>query len=315
LLGIMTQSAPAQVSVVLGTYNRLSFLKATIASVRASQIEVPYEIIVVDGGSTDGTIDWLSEQRDIITIVQHNREMIDGKARRKRSWGYFMNLGFKCAEGRYICLISDDSVVHPDTLASGVRHFEREVAAGRRVGALAFYWRSWPEEQIYRVGITLGNKVMVNHGLFLREALERADWIDGKNYDFYCADGDLALKIWHAGYEISACKTALLEHFEHVDPKTREQNLTKLKIDWDTYLKRWTGIYYDPAQPEPGGWIYLEGVPVRDADHLFPAHAKQQMPAAAPSSNSVVKRIGRKFAQLTAGTIRNRGRSTPSSQA
>src|SRR5580700_1830430 len=114
----MTQSSPAQVSVVLGTYNRLSFLKATIASVRASQIGVPCEIIVVDGGSTDGTLDWLMEQRDIISIVQHNRETVEGKPRRKRSWGYFMNLGFKCAEGRYICMISDDSVVHPDTLAN-----------------------------------------------------------------------------------------------------------------------------------------------------------------------------------------------------
>src|SRR3984885_8272502 len=153
----MTQSALAQVSVVLGTYNRLSFLQATIASVRASQIDIPYEIIVVDGGSSDGTVEWLTGQRDVIAIVQHNRETIDGKARRRRSWGYFMNLGFKCAEGRYICLISDDSVIHPDTLANGVRRFDREIAAGRRLGAVAFYWRSWPEEQGYHVGITLGN--------------------------------------------------------------------------------------------------------------------------------------------------------------
>ena len=88
------RTVPAQISVVLGTYNRLPFLKATIASVRASQIDLPYEIIVVDGGSTDGTIDWLTEQRDIISIIQHNREVSAGKARRKRSWGYFMNFAF-----------------------------------------------------------------------------------------------------------------------------------------------------------------------------------------------------------------------------
>jgi GT2 family glycosyltransferase len=305
----MTRTVPAQVSVVLGTYNRLSFLKATIASVRASEIDVPYEIIVVDGGSTDGTVDWLIKQRDIITIVQHNREMSAGKARRKRSWGYFMNLGFKCAEGRYVCLISDDSVVHPDTLANGVRHFDREIAGDRRLGAVAFYWRSWPEEQMYRVGFTLGNKIMVNHGLFLREALEHVGWIDDKSYDFYCADGDLALKIWHAGYEIGACETALLEHFEHVDPNIREQNLTGLKVDRDTYENRWTGIYYDPVHPVPGGWIYLQGVSVRDSAHLFPEHAKEQMPVV---NLSVVKRLRRKLARLKNGVISNRNKSTPS---
>ena len=294
MLGLMQQTSPAQVSVVLGTYNRLSFLKATIASVRASQIEVPYEIIVVDGGSSDGTVDWLSKQRDIIAIVQHNRETMDGKSRRKRSWGYFMNLGFKCAEGRYICLISDDSVIHPDTLANGVQHFERELDAGRRIGAVAFYWRSWPEEKQYRVSSTLGNKTMVNHGLFLREAVERVGWIDGGRYDFYCADGDLALKIWYAGYEIVACSDALLEHFERVDPAIREQNLTGLNTDWSRYLERWTGIYYDPAEPCIGEWTSLEGVPVRDADHLFPAGAADEVrPSAAQQLTSLTKRFGK----------------------
>jgi GT2 family glycosyltransferase len=290
----MQQTSPAQVSVVLGTYNRLSFLKATIASVRASQIDIPYEIIVVDGGSSDGTVEWLTKQSDIISIVQHNREVSGGKSRRKRSWGYFMNLGFKCAEGRYICLISDDSVVHPDTLANGVRHFEREVAEGRQLGAVAFYWRSWPEEKHYRVSSTLGNKTMVNHGLFLREAVERVGWIDGGRYDFYCADGDLALKIWHAGYEIVACRDALLEHFERVDPAIRQQNLTGLNTDWFRYLERWTGIYYDPAKPCIGEWTSLEGVPVRDADHLFPAGAADEVrPSAARHLTSLTKRFGK----------------------
>lgn len=296
----MKQIIPAQVSVVLGTYNRLPFLKSTIDSVRSSRIDVPYEIIVVDGGSKDGTVEWLTAQDDIITIVQHNREVLEGKARRKRSWGYFMNLGFKCAEGRYICLISDDSVIHPDTLANGVRHFEREVASGRRLGAVAFYWRSWPEEKKYRVSSTLGNKTMVNHGLFLREAVEHVGWIDDRRYDFYCADGDLALKIWHAGYQIVACGDALLEHFERVDPTIREQNLTGLNTDWARYIERWTGIYYDPAAPCIGEWTSLEGVPVREADHLFPRHAAEMAaPSPARQSNALVRRVGRLLARLS----------------
>jgi hypothetical protein len=173
-------------------------------------------------------------------------------------------------------MISDDSVVHPDTLANGVRHFDREIANGHRLGAVAFYWRSWPEEKQYRVSSTLGNKTMVNHGLFLREAVERVGWIDDARYDFYCADGDLALKIWHAGYEIVTCSDALLEHFERVDYAVRQQNLTGLDSDWSRYLDRWTGIYYDPAQPCIGEWTSLESVSVRSADHLFPSGAANE---------------------------------------
>jgi GT2 family glycosyltransferase len=260
----------AQISIVLGTYSRLPFLKATIASVRASQVEQPYEIIVVDGGSTDGTIDWLVAQRDIITLVQHNREPDGETARRKRNWGYFMNLGFKCAEGRYVCLISDDCVVHPDTIANGVRRFDRELEQGRRLGALAFYWRSWPEETSYRVCRTLSDNMMVNHGLFLREAVEKVGWIEEELYSFYCADGDLSLRLWRAGYEVEACETALVEHFEHAGKRLREANLSSAGMDWDAYTARWSGIYFDPEKPYPGRWIALEGLPGREADHLFP---------------------------------------------
>ena len=54
------------VSVVSGTYNRLSRLKAMVNSVRSSVgVGIPYEIVLVDGGSTDGTLEWARAQSDI----------------------------------------------------------------------------------------------------------------------------------------------------------------------------------------------------------------------------------------------------------
>ncbi|MCK4664982.1 MAG: glycosyltransferase [Bacteroidales bacterium] len=46
----------ADISVVLGSYNRKPFLEKAIESVRNNNIHLPYEIIVVDGGSTDGSL-------------------------------------------------------------------------------------------------------------------------------------------------------------------------------------------------------------------------------------------------------------------
>ena len=50
------------VSIVLGTYNRRRYLRQTLAQIRGELAgwDVPAEIIVVDGGSTDGTPGWLA---------------------------------------------------------------------------------------------------------------------------------------------------------------------------------------------------------------------------------------------------------------
>ena len=270
----MSKTERPAVSIVLGTFNRRPFLEAAIASVRASLIGSPYEIIVVDGGSDDGTIDWLVRQHDIITIVQHNRVQVAGKSMRRRSWGYFMNLGFKCAEGRYICLLSDDCAVHPDTIANGLAQFDRDVGAGRLLGALAFPWRSWPEEKNYRVCMTIGDNLMANYGLFLRDAVAEVGWIEEERYSFYHADADLSLKLRQAGYEIAICEQALLEHYERAGIALREGNLATDETDWKALTARWRGIFFDPDSPKPGHWVTLDGIAARPADHLFPDCAR-----------------------------------------
>lgn len=243
------------ISVVLGSYNRKKFLKLTINSIRNELKNQSYELIVVDGGSTDGTTNWLAKQKDIITIIQHNRGRWMEKEIKRRSWGYFMNLGFKTAQGKYICMLSDDCLVIPGAIVNGVSLFDQVLRDNKKIGAIAFYWRDWPQEKEYRVGLTLGNKMFVNHGLFLNKALQDVYYVNENNFMFYHADGDLCLKMWQAGYSCIPSSDSYIEHYSHANLKVKSSNLEWQKKDWQTYLQKWTGIFYDDKTKLEGDWI------------------------------------------------------------
>jgi GT2 family glycosyltransferase len=245
---------------VLGTFNRIEFLPLTVETVRAELIGVPHEIVVVDGGSTDGTTSWLLEQRDIISIVQHNRGEWQGQQIERRSWGYFMNLGFKVASGKYVCMVSDDCLVLPGAIGDGVELFEREVREGRKVGAVAFYWRNWPEEENYRIGITFGNLLFVNHGLYLRAAMQEVGFVDEEAFFFYQADTDLCLRMSELGYACIDSPTSFVEHYKHTDSGIRTTNMARRGADWASFTSRWERLGKPDAK-----WMYR---PFDDPGHM-----------------------------------------------
>ena len=232
------KNASPLLSIVLGTYNRLELLKKTIDNVRVESCGLNRELIVIDGGSTDGSMEWLTSQTDIVTIIQHNRSRDPEFPIPRRSWGYFMNLGFKISQGKYVLMVSDDCILLPGSLKSGIDQFEVLDKKGR-IGGLAFYFRNWPDEENYYVQRTLGGKLMVNHGLFLRRALEDVGWVEEDYYMFYKADGDLCLKIWERGYKIVEADNSYVEHFMDKGEHVRVQNNLTQKEDAERYRSKW----------------------------------------------------------------------------
>lgn len=243
-----------RVSIVVGTYNRLEFLKALLSSLREELADIEHEIIVVDGGSSDGTTEWLIEQKDIITILQHNRGSWLGKEITRKSWGYFMNLGFRAASGKYVCMLSDDCLVVPGAIKNGLKCFDNN-SLKNKVGQVAFYWRNWPDQEKYWVGTAWGNRMFVNHGLYLKKALESVDFIDSENYFFYHADGDLSLRLWENGWRCIDSKKSFIEHFHNANEIVRESNLQKQKNDWKFYYNKWSSL----GKPS-SDWVELEHI-------------------------------------------------------
>lgn len=82
------------ISVIVPTFNRLSLLQETIQSVRAQSFR-DFEIIVVDDGSTDGTLEWLRSQADLHVVSQPNQGIAtsrnNGAARARGMWLAFLD--------------------------------------------------------------------------------------------------------------------------------------------------------------------------------------------------------------------------------
>jgi GT2 family glycosyltransferase/2-polyprenyl-3-methyl-5-hydroxy-6-metoxy-1,4-benzoquinol methylase len=96
-----------RVSIVMLTFNRLQLTQQAIASLRASTRQ-PYELIVVDNGSTDGTPAYLDQlEREGVRVIKNpdNRGVAAG-------W----NQGLRVATGDCLMVLNNDVLVAGDWL-------------------------------------------------------------------------------------------------------------------------------------------------------------------------------------------------------
>jgi len=98
-------SGEPKFSVVIPTYNRLEFLKQALSSVWA-QTFTNYEIIVVDDGSNDGTMQYL----------QSLEQRVKGVCQPNQGPGAARNRGVREARCDYVAFLDSDDLWFPWTL-------------------------------------------------------------------------------------------------------------------------------------------------------------------------------------------------------
>ena len=169
---------PPDASVVVVTYNALPWLEQCLESVRGR------EVVVVDHGSTDGTLALVREKFPEVQIVeQANKGMGGGN-----------NAGMQAATGRYFFLLNSDAWVvgdgldrlvayadaHPDAAVVGPRLRNTDGTLQRSVRAEPTLWRLATEYLFIRKlapHSSVLNPLYV--GGFDHETETEADWLYG----------------------------------------------------------------------------------------------------------------------------------------
>jgi len=100
--------APPAFSFIIPTYNEVADIEATLDAVLAQRTPA-HEVIVVDGGSTDGTLALLERraERDRIIVINEGRRRGVAAAR---------NTGMRAATGDIVVLLNADVMPEPDFL-------------------------------------------------------------------------------------------------------------------------------------------------------------------------------------------------------
>ncbi|NSW52314.1 MAG: glycosyltransferase family 2 protein [Anaerolineae bacterium] len=119
--------ASVDMSIVLVCWNNKAYLGPCLESLYGSRLDSSFDVIVVDNGSTDGSLEMLRSEWPEIMIIENGSNVGLSKA---------SNQGIEATSGRYVLLLNNDTLVNKDALDSMVAYLDHHPEAGAVGGKL-----------------------------------------------------------------------------------------------------------------------------------------------------------------------------------
>lgn len=183
-----------RLSLVMPVYNEGATLQTALEKLGSVQMTVPWELIIVDDGSTDGAVDhverdWL-KNADRVRVVRGRRNQGKGAALRK---------GFALAEGDILGVQDADLEYDPDEIPKVIA----PILAGD--AQISFGSRQFGSHASYSFWYVVGNKAL---SLFASALFDRYITDAYTCYKFFTRECYEHLRLTGDGFEIEAELTA-----------------------------------------------------------------------------------------------------------
>lgn len=209
-----------RVSVIINTIDRAASLRTTLESLRRQNYS-DFEVIVINGPSTDSTDELLHEFSPLIRIGRIEA----------RNLAISRNVGVEMARGDLIAFTDDDVVADEDWLADVVAGIDSDEVAGvcgfvyDHTGYNFQYRYSMCDrlgkgihnisipigEQFCYPGVTVFPYVTGCNATFRRSAVLEVGGFD-EEYEYYLEETDLCLRLIEAGYLLKQLPNAFIYH-------------------------------------------------------------------------------------------------------
>ncbi|WP_068620048.1 glycosyltransferase family 2 protein [Paenibacillus tuaregi] len=241
-------------SIIIPTYNGLHLLAPCVESIR-KHTPAPYEIIVVDNGSVDGTAEYCVREKLILISMPSNA-----------GFPAACNKGLSIAGGDHLMLLNNDclasrgwltnllaalhssgdvGMVGPVTnYASGRQQVETSYSSREEYECFAAAWNQpdpskW-EETRRIVGLCL---------LFKRKVLQDVGFLDERFSPGHFEDDDYCYRARAYGYRLLICKDTFIHHEGSASFKAGHPN------GWDAMVSRGRQLFMEKWGVDPHAFL------------------------------------------------------------
>lgn len=187
------------ISIVTGTLNRVNLIDDLIKNTVGNNDNL--ELILVDGGSSDGTIE------KIKSINHPNVKLIE--VGHRSGYSHFMNLGITNSKYEWVCQWNDDVLL--------VNDWNDIISAlDEENDFYLFNWKygtknditneSWLDGLIHTHGWCLlddtdkNGEIVMNYGIYNKKIFRKIGMYNNA-YSYYYADGDMAYRAHKFGFK------------------------------------------------------------------------------------------------------------------